>query len=445
MLSPFTNLSPPDTIMLLLAILVLLSWPLALLIGKFIEHSAVQQKLGGLITQRTWLPAVLVCATFSLEILNLISGAGTVYIPTQNQMPLQYVFQVLRSLLSLWLMIRLADALYQWLRYVATEHRPTLQVILPQIKNSLKLSFIALSFVLLVPDFLQTEANAAIISKLNTMLIVWATTWLLIQSVIGFEQITIQRYKELSTENYKGRGIYTKARVFRKVAIGAIIVLAIAASLTLFDSLRQIGAGLLTSAGLATVVVGFAAQKTLGNLFAGLQIAITQPIKINDALIIENEFGTVEEINTTYVVIKLWDLRRMVLPINYFLENPFQNWTRKSETLLGTVFIYADFSLPLEPVREAFMNILKDSKRWDHAVAGLQVSDATAEVMQLRALASAKDASTAWDLRCEVREKLIAFIAKNYPQCLPRVRQENYARFERDARHTELNPVQGSA
>lgn len=421
-----SSLSTSDIIILLLAVTALLSRPFTYFACQLHAGPSPQIRMGILITKHCWLAAVLVIASFAVETVHQFTNLYTPPLSAEVHLYLLNGIQILRSAFSLWLVIRLSDALYHWLHYMAMNELPTLKVILPQIKNSLKFSFVALLFVLLIPDFFRTAANAEIIAKLTSMLIIWAITWLLIQTVMAFEQLTLQHYNELSTDNYKARGIYTKVKVFKKIAIGVVIILAAAASLTVFESLREIGAGLLTSAGLATVVVGFAAQKTLGNIFAGLQIAITQPIKINDAVIIENEYGTVEEINMTYVVVKLWDLRRMVLPINYFLEKPFQNWTRKSASLLGVIFIYTDFSLPLEPVREAFMKILHESALWDKAVGVLQVSDATGNVMQLRALASAKDAPTAWDLRCEVREKLIAFIAKNYPQCLPRARQENH-------------------
>ena len=191
-----------------------------------------------------------------------------------------------------------------------------------------------------------------------------------------------------------------------------------------FDSFRQLGTGILASAGLASLVIGLAAQKIFGNFLAGIQIAFTQPIRVDDVVIVENEWGRIEEITLTYVVVRIWDLRRLVLPIGYFIEKPFQNWTRVSADLLGTVFVYADYTIPVKEIREELHRILKGSNKWDGKVWGMQVTNATERTMELRALMSAADASVAWGLRCEVREYLIEFVQKNYPEALPKTRAE---------------------
>jgi hypothetical protein len=191
-----------------------------------------------------------------------------------------------------------------------------------------------------------------------------------------------------------------------------------------FPAIRHIGESLLASAGLAALIAGFAARSTLTNLAAGIQIAFTQPIRLGDAVIVEGEYGWIEEINITYVVMRIWDLRRLVIPISYFSEKPFQNWTRNTADLLGTVFLYTDYSLPVDPVRKELQRILESTKLWDGKVWGLQVTNATDRTMELRALMSASDSSTAWDLRCYVREKLILFLQQQFPQCLPKTRAE---------------------
>jgi small-conductance mechanosensitive channel len=171
-------------------------------------------------------------------------------------------------------------------------------------------------------------------------------------------------------------------------------------------------------------VIGFAAQKTLGNLLAGIQIAITQPIRIDDVVVVEGEWGRIEEITLTYVVVRIWDLRRLVLPIGYFLEKPFQNWTRVSADVLGTVYLVVDYTVPVDEIRAQLERIVRESNLWDRKVCGVQVTDASERGIEVRALVSAADSSKAWDLRCEVREKLIAFLQQNYPGSLPRVRAE---------------------
>jgi len=191
-----------------------------------------------------------------------------------------------------------------------------------------------------------------------------------------------------------------------------------------FEKVRQLGTAILASAGIIGIILGFATQKTISTVLAGLQIAITQPIRVDDVVIIENEWGRIEEISLTYVVVRVWDLRRLVVPITYFIEKPFQNWTRVSADILGTVFIYADYTLPVQRLREELHSILRASDLWDGRAWGLQVTGTTERAIELRALMSAQDASSAWDLRCNVREKLLEFIQRNYPESLPRLRAD---------------------
>ena len=210
----------------------------------------------------------------------------------------------------------------------------------------------------------------------------------------------------------------------RQVVLFVIVILTIAVTLMMFEPLRGIGVSMLASAGIAGLIIGLSAQKVLGNLLAGIQIAITQPIRLDDVVIVENEWGWIEEITLTYVLVKIWDLRRLVVPISYFIEKPFQNWTRTSADILGTVFIYADYTIPIGKLREELTRILQSTDLWDGKVNGLQVTDAKENTLELRALMSAIDSPKAWDLRCLVRERLITFVQEHYPQCLPKYRAE---------------------
>jgi small-conductance mechanosensitive channel len=189
-----------------------------------------------------------------------------------------------------------------------------------------------------------------------------------------------------------------------------------------FESIRAVGVSVLTSAGIAGIILGFSAQKAIGTLLAGIQIAITQPIRIDDVVIVDGEWGRIEEINLTYVVVKIWDKRRLVVPSTYFIENTFQNWTRESADILGTVFIYTDYTVSFDAVREELTRLLKSSPHWDGNVNVLQVTDVKERTIELRALMSAKDSGTAWDLRVFIREKLIAFLQEKYPESLPKTR-----------------------
>jgi small-conductance mechanosensitive channel len=201
-----------------------------------------------------------------------------------------------------------------------------------------------------------------------------------------------------------------------------IVIITVSTALMTFDSVRQYGVSLFASAGAAGIIVGLAARPLLSNLIAGLQIAITQPIRIEDAVIIENEWGWVEDIAATYVVIRLWDWRRMVVPLSYFIEKPFQNWTRDTASLIGVIALHVDYRADVPRIRRWLEGAIKESKLWDGAVVNLQVIDADSRTIELRALVSARNAPQSWDLRCEMREKLIAFIRDEMPEALPRER-----------------------
>ena len=192
----------------------------------------------------------------------------------------------------------------------------------------------------------------------------------------------------------------------------------------LFQEVRQFGTSILASAGVVGIILGFAAQKTISNLFAGFQIAMTQPIRLDDVVIVEGEWGRVEEITLTYVTIHIWDDRRLIVPLGYFIEKPFQNWTRASAQLLGSVFLWVDYTMPLDELRKALKEIIEPNPLWDKRFWNLQVTDATEKTMQIRVLATSADSSKGWDLRCDIREKLIAYIQKHHPQSLPQVRAQ---------------------
>ncbi len=216
----------------------------------------------------------------------------------------------------------------------------------------------------------------------------------------------------------------TQVRVLRRVTVTLVIIITVAAALMTFNSVRQYGVSLIASAGAVGLVVGLAIRPLLTNLFAGIQLAVTQPIRIGDAVIVENEWGWIEEITSTYVVIKIWDWRRLVVPLSYFLEKPFQNWTRQTTDLIGSVLIWVDYTVTVAPIRTKLEQIARESKLWDGQVVNLQVVDSNERAMQLRALVSARTSSDAWDLRCEVREKLILYLQQEYPEALPKQRAE---------------------
>ena len=225
-------------------------------------------------------------------------------------------------------------------------------------------------------------------------------------------------------DNLRERKLRTQLQFIRKFTVGLIVLVTAAIILLSFESMRKIGAGLLTGVGIGGIIIGFAAQKSLGNLLAGFQIAFTQPIRIDDVVIVEGEWGRVEEITLTYVVVSIWDQRRLILPITYFIEKPFQNWTRVSADLLGTVFLYLDYNIPIQPLRDELTRVLSTHRFWDKRVNVVQVTDNKASSIEVRLLMSARNSAQAFDLRCDVREHMIAFIRDNYPDSLPKTRFE---------------------
>ena len=231
-----------------------------------------------------------------------------------------------------------------------------------------------------------------------------------------------QRMQMNVADNLRARKFHTQFRILRQVLTLIIWLLTASAILLQFDGFRQFGQGLLASAGIASLVIGFAAQKTLGNLIAGFQIAITQPIRLDDVVVVENEWGRIEEITLTYVVVKIWDERRLVLPISYFLEKPFTNWTRTSAEILGTVFLHVDYTVPIDGLRAELERLVKDHEDWDGRVVEIVAVEARPTTLELRALVSARDSGAAWRLRCHVREGLVTWLQREHPDALPRLR-----------------------
>jgi len=258
------------------------------------------------------------------------------------------------------------------------------------------------------------------------LLLIALVAWLLVRMTYVLEDYVTGHFDIGVRDNLKARKIHTQLKVLKRITIIAVSIIAFGTMLMTFEKVRQLGTTILASAGVVGIVVGMAAQRTIATFIAGLQIAITQPIRVDDVVIVENEWGRIEEITLTYVVVRIWDLRRLIVPITYFIEKPFQNWTRISADILGTVFIYTDYTVPVDAIREQLQKVLNESEHWDKKVCVLQVTNTTDRTMELRALMSAADASEAWTLRCEVREKLLEFIKAEYPQALPRLRTELY-------------------
>ncbi|HEY1985857.1 MAG TPA: mechanosensitive ion channel family protein [Terracidiphilus sp.] len=268
------------------------------------------------------------------------------------------------------------------------------------------------------------------------------TAWLVILLVDITSDIMAGRYRIDVEDNLVARRIQTQFQIMRRIVFVLVSVVTLAVMLMTFPSIKHIGMSILASAGLASLVVGVAMKDTLSNLIAGVQIAFAQPFRLEDAVIVEGEMGWIEEIGTMYVVVRIWDLRRLVVPLSYFLDHPFQNWTRNSADLLAYAYLYVDYTVPLDALRAELRRICESTPLWKGNLCVLQVSDAKQNVLELRALTDVRNASAAWDMRCLIREKMIDFLQKNYPGSLPRQRGEmEVSGLERMGRRDEPGSV----
>ena len=272
----------------------------------------------------------------------------------------------------------------------------------------------------LFTDVSTLQDNFFIAQKDNFLIA--SISWFLIELLKRLKALLLRQYDIDETDNLESRKLITQVKILEQVIVFIIVLFAIGFILLSFESIRKIGIGIFASAGLAGIIIGLSAQKVVGALLAGIQIAFTQPFRIDDAVLVENEWGWIEEINLTYVVVRIWDNRRLVLPSTYFLENPFQNWTRTTADILGSVFLYTDYNVPFDALRKELTRLLNSTDLWDKKVNVLQVTDSKATSVEIRILVSAKNSPTAWDLRVFIREKMIEFIQNNYPESLPKTR-----------------------
>lgn len=280
----------------------------------------------------------------------------------------------------------------------------------------------ALLFVL--PGLSLSAPTLALVRHGLAVSLIGCSAWLLVAMLSVVDDAVAERFPMNVSDNLRARSVLTQIRVLRRIAIVIITVVTTAIILMTFPTIRHIGDSLLASAGLAGLVVGLAARPALANIIAGVQLVLTEPIRIDDVVIVEGEWGRIEEILTTYVVVRIWDMRRLVVPLSYFIEHPFQNWTRISADIIGSVFVYTDYRVPVEELRTEVHRILQSTELWDGNVWNVQVTDAKEQTVEIRALMSASDSSKAWDLRCLVREQLVAYLQEHHPDSLPRIRAE---------------------
>src|SRR3984957_1673746 len=263
-----------------------------------------------------------------------------------------------------------------------------------------------------------------VLRQLFIMGVVASLGWFAVGCIYVFQSATLRRYDLAAENNVRARRVHTQFQLFRRMLITFVVIIDIGALLWTFNDPRiwHYGSGLLASAGVASLILAAAAKSTAANFLAGLQIAFTEPIRIDDVVVIQGEWGRIEEINSAYVVVKIWDLRRLIVPLSYFIENSFQNWTRESSDILGTAFLYCDYPIPVEALPQQLESIVHPSPLWNKQVCGLQVTNLTDRSMELRCLMSSRNSSENFDLRCLVREKMTAWIQQNYPDAFPTTR-----------------------
>src|SRR5438309_2144597 len=324
---------------------------------------------------------------------------------------------------SLWLIFRAIRAVEKRMNLWAERTNSLLgKVIVPILGHTMRLLVPLLGIILLLPLLKLPENWIWVTQKAFGIFLIVGLSVLIVRGVNAVQLALLSRHRMDAEDNLFARRIYTQVSVIRKIIVTAVVIIATGSILMLFDPVRQFGTSILASAGIAGVVIGFAAQKTLGNVLAVIQIALTQPILINDIVVVEGEFGQIEEITLTYVTVRTWDLRRMILPITYFVEKPFQNWSRISTELLGTVMLYLDYQVPMAELREELKRLVENNPKWNRKVCGLQVTDTKQSTIEVRALVSSTDPGKTFDLRCDVREGLIEFLRRNHPESLPKVR-----------------------
>ena len=309
-------------------------------------------------------------------------------------------------------------------RRLSGERRPYLRSVLSATKYPTRVALLLVALAIALSTAPLGPATKDFLARLLGLATICLLGWVAATALRVASDLYLRRFRLDVEDNLLARKHVTQVRVLVRVLDAVIALVTVGFALMTFEAVRQYGVTLFASAGVAGIVAGLAARPLLTNFLAGVQIAVAQPIRIDDAVIVENESGRIEEITLNYVVVRLWDWRRMIVPLSYFIEKPFQNWTRTGNELIGSVFLYVDHTAPVEAIREKLAEIASQSKLWNGKVVSLQVSDCRETTIELRALVSANNASAVWDLRCEVREKLIDFLRREHPEALPRRRYE---------------------
>jgi small-conductance mechanosensitive channel len=322
-------------------------------------------------------------------------------------------------------------------------HAPYLRSVLLQTTGLTRFALLLIALIVALPAVPLSPQASDVVTRLLLLGVVALVGWTILTAGNITADIYLRQFRAESVDPMLARKHITQIRVLIRAFDTLVVVMTIAAGLMTFEPVRQYGVSLFASAGVAGLIAGLAARPVLANLFAGVQLAITQPIRIGDSVIVENEFGTIDEITSAYVVVRLWDLRRLIVPLGYFIEKPFQNWTREETGILGTVMVHVDYAASIARIRDKAKEIVEASALWDRQAFGVQVTDLKPDTVEVRILVSAANAGAIFDLRCEIREKLIDFLRVDYPQAIPRHRQEAVAIVAGPAARPDERPAAG--
>ncbi|WP_432588702.1 mechanosensitive ion channel domain-containing protein [Streptomyces sp. HD1123-B1] len=265
------------------------------------------------------------------------------------------------------------------------------------------------------------KEHTAAIGQLLALVLIAATAWLVVRVASAVVESTYSRYAASAHDAARVRRVRTQVTLIQRVVTAVVGVVAVSAMLLTFPAMRAFGTSMLASAGLVGIVAGIAAQSTLGNLFAGFQIAFGDMVRIGDTVVVDGEWGTVEEITLTFLSVRTWDERRITMPVSYFTSKPFENWSRGGTQKTATVLFHLDHGAPVEEMRDRLREIVQSSTAWDGRDWNLLVTDTTPSTIVVRALVTARDPDDAWTVRCEVREQMIAFLRDAHPYALPKI------------------------
>lgn len=372
----------------------------------------------------------------SLSALHLLSSQISLLLnlPTKTQVKIAffepYIFWASLTIIGYWMIVRSLNEVFTSVSTTRLMNKDSsIKILLPLFSTVIRTILLLVFFNQIIQYANISRTFSDVLSKISSILIISGIAWITLKLIDSGRELLLHIQNAKGNNALAQRRIYTQTLILKRIANSVIIIIAIGCSLMLFENVRALGASVLTTAGIAGIAFTFMAQRSLGSLFAGLEIALTQPIRIGDSVIIDNEFGTIEEINFRNVVIKLWDWRRLIVPTNYFLEKSFQNWSRQQDNgLIGSIFLYVDFTLSVAKLRAKLHEILESSNLWDRKVANLQVTDLREQVMQIRILASAKNPDDSSNLQSEIREKIIAYIVTHSPESLPMSRSNNFTK-----------------